>query len=135
MESQRAGLHCVRSAAVSPHVAQRTRIFKGAEAAPPVWRELTSSRRSRRCMAFPRNVDVSESAGYPPAKKGKKKNRPIMKKIFFKGIKFKRETDRCSQVPVQLRNEDSDTQLRSSRVQKDKAQPGAELGSGCPAVS
>ena len=57
-------------------------------------------------MVSPQNADVNESASYLPVKKEKKKHANSEKNIL-RAHKFKRETGRFSQVPVQLPNEDA----------------------------
>ena len=103
MKGQRVRLCCVPGWQRPPRGSEMPRRFLSGGWPSPA---LTSSRRSRRCMASPQNADVSESASYPPAEKEKKKYANNGKKTFLRAHTFKRDTDRFSQVPVQLPSED-----------------------------
>lgn len=83
--------------------------------------------------ASPQNADASESASYPPAGKEKKKYANNGKNTFLRAHTFKRDTDRFSQVPVQLPSEDPRcTTCEAATCKEMEAQPGSDLGAPLP---
>ena len=87
---------------------------------------LTSCHRLRRCMVFPQNVDVSESASYLPAKQ-EKKSIPIMKGFLKSYTHSNGKLTDLARFPSNFQRKTGCTRLGRSHVQ-DEGLPGSRGG-------